>query len=721
MTHWNKLWRRISHVNPEQSRSPRIHLELENLEDRYLLSAGYLQTNLISDLAGVARFTDPNLSNAWGIDYLPGGPFWIADNNPGLAGVFDGGGQPIALTYLGGNTVTLPASMAGAPGSPTGVVANTTGDFSVPHTATGPSQFIFATEDGLLVSWNAGDGTQGIVAVNNSATADYTGLALGTNSSGNFLFAADIKTGAIDVFDKNFAAAVLTGSFADPMLPAGYHPFNIQNIGGNLLVAFVPFDAATNRGIPGAGNGVIDEFDTNGKFLMRLVSNGMSSPLNVPWGFVLAPGNFGTFSNALLVGNFGDGHISAFNPSNGTFLGQLSDPNGKAIAIDKLWGLKFGNGGSAGDPATLYFTAGIQNENHGLFGMLRNRLDDITGRILSSGQWWIGASNGSSAFSNALWTTWNPNVTWVDIETGDFNGDGQTDIAGRVLESGQWWVATSNGSSFTTSLWTTWNPNLTWVDVKIGDFNGDGKMDIVGRVQQTGQWWVAQSTGSSFMNALWATWNPMATWVDVNVGDFDGNGMSDLTGRVMQSGQWWTGLSTGSSFSTSLWTMWSAAATWVDVHVGDFTGDGKDDLVGRVMQSGQWWVAQSTGSSFMNSLWATWNPNATWTDVMVGDFNGDGKMDIIGRVMQSGQWWVGMSTGSAFTTALGATWNPNVTWVDVQVGDFTGDGKADITGRVLQNGQWWTGVSTGSAFATSLWDTWSPAITWVGVNNADFT
>ncbi|HEV2949096.1 MAG TPA: TIGR03118 family protein [Gemmataceae bacterium] len=717
---WNSSWGKKAPGCSRGARSLGTRLALESLENRYLLSAGFLQTNLISDLAGIARFTDSHLSNAWGIDYLPGGPFWIADNNPGLAGVVDGGGQPVALTYLGGNTATIPASVSGTPGSPTGVVANISSDFSAAGTTTGPSEFIFATEDGLLVSWNPGDGTQGVVAVNHSATADYTGLALGANSSGNFLYVANIKAGTIDVFDKNFAATTLSGNFTDPMLPAGYRPFNIQNIGGRLLVAYVLYDPLTNRGVPGAGNGVIDEFDTSGKFLARLVSNGTGSPLNAPWAFALAPANFGPFSNALLVGNFGDGHISAFNSANGTFLGQLSDPSGKPIAIDKLWGLKFGNGGSAGDPATLYFAAGIQNETHGLFGWLRNRMDDIAGRVLSTGQWWVGKSNGS-AFATTLWTMWNPNVTWVDVQTGDFNGDGQMDIAGRVLETGQWWVATSNGSSFATTLWTTWNPNVNWVDVKVGNFNGDGKMDIVGRVQETGQWWVAQSTGSSFMNSLWATWNPMANWVDVNVGDFDGNGKADITGRVMQSGQWWTGLSTGSSFSTSLWTTWNPAASWVDVRVGDFTGDGKADIAGRVLQSGQWWIGASTGSSFANSLWTTWNPMVTWADVMVGDFNGDGKMDIVGRVLQSGQWWVGVSNGSAFSSALWATWNPNVTWVDVQVGDFNGDGKADITGRVLQSGQWSTGVSSGSAFMTSVWDTWSPSVTWVDVHHADYT
>jgi hypothetical protein len=278
--------------------------------------------------------------------------------------------------------------------------------------------------------------------------------------------------------------------------------------------------------------------------------------------------------------------------------------------------------------------------------------DDFTGRVKETGQIWNGVSTGSS-FTNSLEGAWNPNVTWVDVVSGDFTGDGRTDIAGRDLNSGNWWVAVSNGSSFTNSLWTNWNPNVTWVDVHVGDFTGDGKADIVGRVLQTGQWWVAQSTGSSFSNALWTTWNPMATWVDVKVGDFSGDGKADITGRWLQGGSWWTGISTGSSFSTSMWAQWNPNVTWVDVQVGDFTGDGKADIAGRVLQSGQWWVGVSNGSTaFATTLWTTWNPNVTWADVKVGDFNGDGMTDIVGRVAQTGQWWVAQSTGSSFGNSL---------------------------------------------------------------------
>jgi hypothetical protein len=342
---------------------------------------------------------------------------------------------------------------------------------------------------------------------------------------------------------------------------------------------------------------------------------------------------------------------------------------------------------------------------------------DLAGRVSSTGQWWLGQSDGSS-FHNSLGTTWSTAVTWVDVHTGDFTGAGLQGLVGRVKETGQWWMSVPDGSGgFTTSLWDTWNPGVTWVDVKVGDFNGDSKMDIVGRVLETGQWWVAQSTGSSFTNSLWATWSTAATWVDVQVGDFSGDGKADITGRWLQGGSWWTGISSGSNFDTTAWAQWNAAVTWVDVNVGDFTGDGKADIVGRWAQTGQWWVGVSTGSSFTNSLWETWNPSATWVDVKVGDFNGDGKADITGRWLEGGSWWTAISNGTIFTTTAWAQWNAAVTWVDVQVGDFNGDGKMDITGRWQEAGQWWTATSTGTSFATSQWGTWNPAVTWVDVQD----
>jgi hypothetical protein len=342
---------------------------------------------------------------------------------------------------------------------------------------------------------------------------------------------------------------------------------------------------------------------------------------------------------------------------------------------------------------------------------------DLVGRINENGQWWLGTSSGST-FTNQLWDTWSPAINWVDVHTGDFNGDGHQDIVGRDSATGNWWVAQSNGSTgFINALWGNWSTAANWVDVQVGDFIGNGKTDIVGRFAQNGQWWIAQSTGSSFVNSLWATWNPNVTWVDVKVGDFDGKGKADIIGRYFQGGSWWAGISTGSSFSTTLWGQWSPAATWVDVNVGDFNGDGKDDLVGRYLQFGQWWVSLSSGSSLTNSLWATWNPNLTWVDVKIGDFAGNGMAGITGRYLQGGEWFTSVSTGSSFTTSLWGQWNPNVNWVNVQVGDFNGDGKDDITGRFQEAGSLWTAVSTGSSFTTTLWGQWSTAVTWVDVQN----
>ena len=197
---------------------------------------------------------------------------------------------------------------------------------------------------------------------NSKAAAVYTGLAIGSNSAGPLLYAANFSAGTIDVFDQNFAPVTLQGSFHDSRIPKGYAPFNIQNIGGQLYVMYARQDREVGR-----GHGFVDIFDTNGNLVKRLISRG---PLNLPWGVALAPTNFGQFSNALLVGNFGNGWINAFDPMTGSFLGSLGDQNGYPFAFDKLWALTFGNGGKGGQTNQLFFTAGIQNEQHGLFGVI---------------------------------------------------------------------------------------------------------------------------------------------------------------------------------------------------------------------------------------------------------------------------------------------------------------------------------------------------------------
>src|SRR5258706_4399379 len=326
----------------------------------------YKQTNLVSNLPGLAHFTDPNLTNPWGISSAPGGPFWVSDNGSGKSTLYDNKGNPQSLV------VTIPSPTHGTTGTPTGTVFNSnTNAFIVSKNGvSGPSIFLFDSEDGTISGWNQNvDPTNAILAVDNSKSgAVYKGLAIFGNQNETFLYAANFHAGTIDVFDKKFAPVKLSGSFTDPYLPKGYAPFDIQSINNRLYVTYAKQNAQKNGDVPGAGHGFVDVFDINGNFIVRLISHGQ---LNSPWGLALAGGSFGRFSNDLLVGNFGDGHINAFDPYSGTFRGQLSDQKGHAIVIDGLWSLIFGLGGQAGKPNQLFFTAGIHQEADGLFGMIQ--------------------------------------------------------------------------------------------------------------------------------------------------------------------------------------------------------------------------------------------------------------------------------------------------------------------------------------------------------------
>lgn len=315
----------------------------------------YQQTNLVSDIAGMANHTDPKLINPWGISFLQGQPFWIADNNSGFSTLYDAAGNSQAPT------VTIPGP-GGSQGTPTGTVANSTPGFVI---GTGPALFIFDAEDGTVSGWN-GTGTTAITAVDNSASgAVYKGLAMITNQTSAFLLATNFNSGKIEVFDNNFKAASLAGSFTDPNLPAGFAPFGIQVIGTQVYVTYAVQDSAKHDPVSAAGNGIVSIFDFNGNFVKRFASNGM---LNSPWGVVMTPAGFGAFSGDILVGNFGDGTVNAFD-TNGTFLGQMQDSGGNVITNSGLWALVFGAGGT-GNPGTLYFTAGLAGETHGLFGTL---------------------------------------------------------------------------------------------------------------------------------------------------------------------------------------------------------------------------------------------------------------------------------------------------------------------------------------------------------------
>ncbi len=324
--------------------------------------ASYIQTNLVSDGTVPASFTDANLVNPWGISFAPQGPFWVSDNGTGVSTLYNGAGQPFPV----GNplVVTVQVPGGGMQSAPTGQVFNGSSDFVIAGGGgSAPSRFLFASEDGTIAGWNGG--TAAVTAIDRSAQgAVYKGLALGTLGSNNFLYAANFAGGVVERFDGSFNAA---GSFTDPNIPADFAPFNVQVLGGALYVTFAEREPGGGDDEPGLGNGFVDVFSLDGTLLRRLVSNG---PLNSPWGLAEAPAGFGPFSNALLVGNFGDGLIHAFDPASGNLLGPLQR-NGTDIAIDGLWGLSFGNGASAGDRDKLYFTAGIDGESHGLFGRIQ--------------------------------------------------------------------------------------------------------------------------------------------------------------------------------------------------------------------------------------------------------------------------------------------------------------------------------------------------------------
>jgi uncharacterized protein (TIGR03118 family) len=323
-------------------------------------SATYIQTNLVSDGSVSGTTADPNLINPWGMAASSTSPFWTSDNGTGLSTLYNGAGTAQALV------VTIPPPSGGtSPSTPTGVVFNGGSDFQISPAQA--ARFIFATEDGTISGWASG--TTAIRMVDDSAAgANYKGLALGASGSNTFLYAANFSQGKIDVFDSSFSPAFLSGSFTDPGLPAGYAPFNIQNLGGNLYVTYALQDGAGKGDVPGAGKGYVDVFDTNGNFVKRLISGGS---LNSPWGLALAPASFGDYSSALLVGNSGDGIINAFDPSTGILLGSLVDDLTKMpIEIDGLWALDFGNGGNGGQPNELFFTAGPNDGAHGLFGKI---------------------------------------------------------------------------------------------------------------------------------------------------------------------------------------------------------------------------------------------------------------------------------------------------------------------------------------------------------------
>jgi uncharacterized protein (TIGR03118 family) len=318
----------------------------------------YVVHNLVSDQAGVADRTDPNLVNAWGLTSLPGSPWWVADN-----------GTDVSTIYRAdGSTGRPPVEVASAP---TGAASNTGSGFVVSEGASSvPALFLFATGEGKILGWNPNvDPNRAVVGADRSnVDAIYKGLVL----SGDTLYATDFHNARVDMFNTSFGLVNDPGAFVDPKIPSGFAPFGIAAIDGKILVSYAKQDADREDDVAGQGLGFVDAYSPSGALLQRLVNRGQ---LNSPWGMAMAPAGFGAFAGDLLVGNFGDGEINAYQPqATGTFerVGALRSGDGKEILIDGLWALAFGKGTANNGPTdTLFFTAGPDDETHGLFGTIK--------------------------------------------------------------------------------------------------------------------------------------------------------------------------------------------------------------------------------------------------------------------------------------------------------------------------------------------------------------
>lgn len=323
------------------------------------VTTGFNQANLVSNIAGFnAATVDPVLVNPWGIAFGSTGLLWVSNNGSGTATVYDANGvkQPL--------TVTLPAVSPGPTWAPTGVIFNSTTDFAIP--GLGSSTFIFASENGWIAAWNTAAGITARVVNDQSAeTASYKGVAIASEGGVNFLYATNFRHGRVDVFDTGFN---LVRSFTDSTVAAGYAPFGIANIGGQLYVTFaLRLAPDSTDDVPGVGNGFVDVFNADGTVARRFAAHGQ---LNAPWAIVQAPTGFGGFAGDILVGNFGDGTIDAYNPSTGALVDVLRDATGNPISINGLWGLSFG---PAAGSTTLYFASGPNNETNGVVGTLTPR------------------------------------------------------------------------------------------------------------------------------------------------------------------------------------------------------------------------------------------------------------------------------------------------------------------------------------------------------------
>jgi uncharacterized protein (TIGR03118 family) len=702
------IFRRRQPKKPHRTTVSPAHLKcrpnLEELETRTLLATSILKTNLVADTPGVALVTDPKLINPWGIALnAPIGVFWIADNGTGVSTLYDGAGQPFPSGSPLIVTIPPPAgSPAGTTATPTGTVFNSGSGFVISaNGASAPAQFLFAGEDGTISGWNSAvDGTHAVVKVDNSAQrAVYKGLALGTNATGTFLFAANFKSGKIDVFDQQFHGSSVPGGFTDASIPAGFAPFNIKNLNGKLFVTYAKQNAAGDADMPGPGNGFVDVFDTNGTRLQRLASGGS---LNSPWGETIAPASFGDFSNDVLVGNFGDGRINAFDPASGALVGQLQDAQGNPITIDGLWALTFGNGTGSADANTLYFTAGTDHEKHGLFAKLQ-AVTATAGPVFA-----VGGAPGRVQLRNisdgslvADFAPYGSSYTGpVSVALGDVNGDGFPDVV-TGARTGSPHVKVFDGKAIHNRTFDQANPDASvlasffaydlqfhvGVNVAVGKVNGDGFADLVTgasvgnpHVKVYNSAAIAagtfQNPEANLLASFFAYTLNLNLGANVAVGDVTHSGFADLiTGATggnphvkVYSGQAvakhsLTSANPDASLRASFFAFGLNQNTGASVAAGDTTGTGFADIITGA-GNGSSEVKVFSGKAIANGTFRNSAPDADRLDqffatdvqttggVQVGaaDFDGDGKADILTGFATSAANFRVISSGSATGT-----------------------------------------------------------------------
>jgi uncharacterized protein (TIGR03118 family) len=614
-------------------RANAIRPRLEALESRWTPQAtAYLQHNLVSDVPGMAQIVDANLTNAWGLAVNPtGGAFWVASNGGGVSTQYTGDVRGSAIQA---NSLVVQIQN----GSPTGIVANNSATDFLIQTSLLPAKFIFATENGAISAWNPDLPGPGLsnqaVQIAKVPDAVFKGLALATTANGSFLYATDFHHGTVDVFDSTFTKVNLSGSFTDPALPKGFAPFGIQYINGQIFVTYALQDAQMHDDVAGPGNGFIDVFDTQGNLIQKFAARGT---LNSPWGMVIAPATFGEMGGDLLVGNFGDGSISVFDSGNAKFVDSLRDGNGAVIKINGLWGLAFGNGVTAGDKGKLYYTAGPDGEQHGLFGSLTADTSMLA----------VGASagnlpevkvyglNGELRFDFMAYAT--SFRGGVHVATGDVNGDGFPDIVTGAGASGGPHLKVFDGrtGNLIREFFAYDASFHGGVNVAVGDINDDSFGDVITGAGAGGGPHAKAFDGQTGaeIRSFFAYDASFTGGVNVAAGDVDGDGNADIiTGAGPGGGPH---VKVFSGLDNSL--MRSFFAYSADFHGGvfvasaDFTGDGKADIVTGAGAGGGPHVEVFDGTDLaLTQSFYAFGPTFTGgVTVAVTDRNGDGRFDLV--------------------------------------------------------------------------------------------